>query len=67
MFCKFGLGYVLMGRDIFSKVVQVVGYKKEMFEKVGLIKNDCDFFCDCVMFFICNLSGKVVGFGGCIF
>jgi len=61
---KFSLGYAPKGVNNFLKHAESKGHKKEMLEKLGLSKNDRDFFRDRVMFTIFNLSGKPIAFGG---
>ena len=61
---KFALGYAPAGVNTFLQYATKEGHKKEMLEKLGLSKNDRDFFRDRVMFTIFNLSGKPIAFGG---
>ena len=61
---KFSLGYAPAGVNNFLQHANKEGHKKEMLEKLGLAKNDRDFFRDRVMFTIFNLSGKPIAFGG---
>ena len=61
---KFGLGFAPNKRDAFTLKAVQEGYNAELLQKLGLTKNDRDFFRNRVMFPIHNLSGKVIGFGG---
>ncbi len=61
---KFSLGYAPAGVNNFLKYAESKGHKNEMLEKLGLSKNNRDFFRDRVMFTIFNLSGKPIAFGG---
>ena len=64
----FQLGYSPDSYDTFYKQAVKDGYSEEILLKAGLIKEKngkhYDFFRDCVMFPIFNVSGKVVAFGG---
>lgn len=61
---KFGLGYAPPGGDAFYQEAIRTGYPADTLEKLGLAKNQRDFFRDRVMFTIHNLSGKVIAFAG---
>ena len=61
---KFGLGFANVGsNDLLHQATQQ-GYKADMLERGGLIKNKRDFFRNRVQFPIHNRAGKVIGFGG---
>lgn len=61
---KFGLGFAPNLRNAFTQKAIQTGYKKEYLERLGLTKNDRDFFWGRVMFTIHNLSGKPIAFAG---
>lgn len=72
----FGFGYVLDGWQNFEVVF--LDYCDELFVEVGFVivseKIDVqgvvccyDWFCEWIMFLICNVKGQVIGFGGCVF
>lgn len=65
---KFMLGYAPESGDALYKAAAAKGYKAEILEKAGLVKNInsryVDFFRARVMFPILNVAGKVVAFGG---
>ena len=61
---KFGLGFTQTQRDHFYQRATADGYKPETLEKLGLIRDQRDFFRGRVMFTIHNLSGKPVAFAG---
>ncbi|WP_235298993.1 DNA primase [Portibacter marinus] len=61
---KFGLGYAVKDRTALYQALKDGQYNLETAAKLGLIKEERDFFNARVMFSIHNLSGKVIGFGG---
>ena len=61
---KFGLGFAPDQRDVLTKKALAMGYKKDYLERLGLSKNNRDFFWNRVMFTIHNLSGKPIAFAG---
>lgn len=61
---KFGLGYAPAGRNGLLKAAVAAGYKAELLEQLGLVRNGKDFFWDRVMFTIHNLQGKPIAFAG---
>lgn len=61
---KFGLGFAPNQRDAFTQKAIQAGYKKDYLQRLGLTKNDRDFFWNRVMFTIHNLSGKPIAFAG---
>ncbi|MEZ4954239.1 MAG: DNA primase [Saprospiraceae bacterium] len=61
---KFGLGFAPNERDAFTKKATQMGYKPEYLTRLGLSKNDRDFFWNRVMFTIHNLTGKPIAFAG---
>lgn len=61
---KFGLGYAPAGRNGMLKAAVAAGYKKELLEQLGLVRNGKDFFWGRVMFTIHNLQGKPIAFAG---
>lgn len=61
---KFGLGYAQRERTDLFNALKEGQYNLEIAEKLGVIKENRDFFNDRVMFSIHNLSGKIIGFGG---
>lgn len=61
---KFGLGFAPNERDAFTKKALATGYKADYLQRLGLSKNNRDFFWNRVMFTIHNLSGKPIAFAG---
>ncbi|GLR16501.1 DNA primase [Portibacter lacus] len=61
---KFGLGYAVRDRSDLYEALKSKQYNIEVATKLGVVKENRDFFNARVMFSIHNLSGKVIGFGG---
>ena len=61
---RFGLGYSPSEGKTLKKKLDDAGYEKELYEKLGVVKNGRDFYRGRVMFPIHNLTGKCIGFGG---
>ena len=61
---KFGLGFTQTQRDHFYQRATADGYPPDTLQKLGLIREQRDFFRGRVMFTIHNLSGKPVAFAG---
>ncbi len=64
---KFRLGYCLESHDAFYKASKLKGYKPELIEKAGLIKNRNgnyhDVYSGRVIFPIQSMTGRILGFG----